>query len=109
MKHDIYTLSGRRLDQAVADLFGRDSVDDFLPYRPSTEWVVGGPILYTYGIGTMQVDATQWRAMLGSTLAHGATPLIAGMRVLLLQHHGSHIEIEDDPEPENDEDGDDSI
>lgn len=95
MKHEVDTLSGRLLDTAIAMLLQIDIVDQLTEYTPSIDWHTGGPILHSRGVGTQMVNRTQWRATVAAYVAHGPTPLIAGLRVLLLQHYGSIVDIPD--------------
>jgi len=90
-------LSGAALDWAVAKcefggcedwdgtLYGVDSVSDLggVPYKPSTNWAQGEPIIEREGIETTRGGAYVehfWKATRHSNAAYGPTPLIAAMR-----------------------------
>ena len=80
---------------------GSDPEDDaWVPYQPSTDWSVGGPLIEAMQI-TLQLgydeekDEQFWTARCGNRIkAKGPTPLIAAMRAFVRSEVGRSIELE---------------
>ena len=99
-------LEGAALDWAVAKCEGIDlfETEGWLydhdtgtrkPYRPSTDWAQGGPIIEREKIDVC-VDNDgwfTWYAKKGDVERGGATPLIAAMRCYVTSKLGEEVEI----------------
>ena len=113
-------LTGAALDWAVAKCEGWEAVTvtdndgahlwmqkgdeyrDPKKYRPSTNWMQGGPIIEREGITTIcwnknpdQWHARRWLELDGpaSTVFKASTPLIAAMRCYVASKLGDDVEI----------------
>ena len=68
-----------------------------IPYRPSTDWAQGGPIIEREGITLRScIDGAAWDAELAyeeTILAPGPTPLIAAMRCYVASKLGDEVDI----------------
>ena len=68
-----------------------------IPYRPSTGWAQGGPIIEREGITLRScIDGAAWDAELAyeeTILASGPTPLIAAMRCFVASKLGDEVDI----------------
>ena len=115
---NVYELSGAALDWAVAkcegiDLFETEGWvyddDGRRPYRPSTDWAQGGPIIEREGISVAadtagMFDSFVWFASVDDILVdadeaigvRGPTPLIAAMRCYVASKLGEEVEIPDE-------------
>jgi len=110
MKTKTAELEGAALDWAVAkceglDLFATDGwyypedTGTRVPYRPSTNWAQGGPIIEREKIDTTWDVALKhktgvWTASLDcQNEALGDTPLIAAMRCYVASKLGDEVEI----------------
>jgi hypothetical protein len=74
---------------------GRDSI---IEYRPSTNWLLGGPIIEREGINTRALAAERWEATNWNEdglecIFEGPTPLIAAMRCYVASKLGDEVEI----------------
>ncbi|MGX5873004.1 DUF2591 domain-containing protein, partial [Burkholderia gladioli] len=105
---DTINLTGDALDWAVAKAI-RTTYDATTRY--STDWNIGGPLLESHGIGfhrnSVRVyanDEKRWEANRTVNLddapvlrhgyrAHGSTPLIAGLRVLVRSKLGATVDV----------------
>jgi len=71
-----------------------------IPYRPSTGWAQGGPIIEREGITLRScIDGAAWDAELAyeeTILASGPTPLIAAMRCYVSSVLGEEVEVPDE-------------
>jgi hypothetical protein len=103
-------LTGAALDWAVAKCEGWEAVTvtdndgahlwmqkgdeyrDPKKYRPSTNWMQGGPIIEREKIATAW-NITRWVAWRGVVEHPGPTPLIAAMRCFVASRLGNDIEI----------------
>jgi hypothetical protein len=79
-----------------------DEYRDPKKYRPSTNWMQGGPIIEREGITTIcwnknpdQWHARRWLELDGpaSTVFKASTPLIAAMRCYVASKLGDDVEI----------------
>jgi len=99
-------LQGAALDWAVAkceeiDLFETEGwfyAEDTgtrSPYRPSTNWAQGGPIIEREGIAIWIRYDEGWKALMKAydEDMSGETPLIAAMRCYVTSKLGDEIEI----------------
>lgn len=102
-------LTGKALDWAVATAIGAP----FTTAPFSTDWSLGGPLLEKHGIGfhrnSVRVYSNEdkrWEAHRTVNLddapvlrhgykAHGSTPLIAGLRVLVRSKLGATVDVPD--------------
>lgn len=125
MKHQVHALEGALLDAAVAMVEGlkfqiRDGYvfADWTPgappltvsaYRPSSDWLCGGPIIERERIGLHRESDGFWLAGAlhawnsGGDLsieahygAYGPTPLIAAMRAHVYAKLGGEVELPGD-------------
>lgn len=77
----------------------RDAPHDRLgPFRPSSDWSQGGPIVEREGIDTKKVGITQWMATLSDPCPSyfqqcGVTPLIAAMRCYVASKLGDVVDV----------------
>lgn len=67
-------------------------------YRPSTNWMQGGPIIEREGITILSVDDYEWCAAIGELYyednnPRSTTPLIAAMRCYVASKMGDEVEI----------------
>jgi hypothetical protein len=114
MKVQTSNLIGAQLDWAVAQCDGGKALTPYAhgfltsngyPFRPSTDWSQGGPILeginvsqtlISSGIGDSVFDTLVWSAQTGSGgYYEGETPLIAAMRGYVASKLGDEVEIPD--------------
>lgn len=124
MKYKVEDLAGVLLDRAVAQVEGRDAVDhhgvcscwvealgERLPFRPSSDWEKGGPIIERESIAIIAGCEAQpghgcWTAtMPGPDLYYNATPggtvevvayagpLVAAMRAYVIDKLGAEVEL----------------
>lgn len=119
-------LTGAALDWAVAKCEGIDLIDGrynrllvdgrmsrgqemMAPYKPSTDWAQGGPIIEREGISVAadtagMFDSFVWFASVDDILVdadeaigvRGPTPLIAAMRCYVASKLGEEVEIPDE-------------
>ena len=106
MRHAVATLEGELLDAAVAEAVGfetRNGVKHWpgpIPFRPSVDWITGGPIIererirlnvFADGVGAWEgfhpCDGVRGVAM------EGPTPLIAAMRAYVASKFGSEVDL----------------
>lgn len=102
MKIKTAELTGAALDWAVAkcegiDLFETEgwfySDGKRAPFRPSTKWEQGGPIIERERI-ELKPTYAGWAAFLGNkTFANGPTSLIAAMRCYVANKIGDEVAI----------------
>lgn len=65
-----------------------------VPYRPSTDWAQGGPIIEREWISVWQVGKNYWKAdMSGLCSNDGPTPLIAAMRCFVASKLGDEVDV----------------
>jgi len=69
-------------------------------FRPSTNWMQGGPIIEREGITILSVDDYEWCAAIGELYyeddnQRSPTPLIAAMRCYVASKLGDEVEIPD--------------
>lgn len=126
--HKIEELIGWQLDMAVARAEGRARarirIDDYgercvmqddgvgdhgrnpdVPFRPSSDWTDGGPIIERERIAIEHCNALDWSALHGDTFSgnwpsggpilFGPTPLIAAMRAYITSKFGEAIDLPD--------------
>ena len=64
-------------------------------YRPTSNWMQGGPIIEREGVSIDQMyDTKLWCASMENTAGHtGTTPLIAAMRCYVASKLGDDVEI----------------
>ena len=110
MKRKTAELTGAALDWAVAMCEGK-SVDceihagnvwygrvtsGLVPYRPSTNWNQGGPIIDLH-VTKLEDYGDCWGAEVPDTPEHyGPTPLIAAMRCYVASKLGDEMEVPDE-------------
>lgn len=93
-------LQGLALDHwaaRAADALGLEPGEPGEPWRPSTDWCVGGPIIEARGIWLAPRPVTaDWEAGLprnvGVLTMRGPTPLVAAMRVFVASRFGAEVE-----------------
>ena len=110
MKVKTSELSGVQLDWAVAQAEGEEVVfedgelclpssyfKDGDPYKPSTNWAQGGPIIEREGISLDKMyDTPEWCASMENTKGYrGPTPLVAAMRCFVASKLGEEVEVTD--------------
>ena len=94
-------LSGMALDWAVFEVeYGTKTFEFPDSYRPSIDWMQGGPIIERMGIS---IDYTGWGGNEGwvanydhDTDWQGHTPLVAAMRCYVASKLGNEVEIPDE-------------
>lgn len=62
-------------------------------FKPSTDWMQGGPIIEREGIAIYLYGDSQWNAHIGGKEMVGTTPLIAAMRCYVASKLGDNIEV----------------
>lgn len=73
---------------------GREICGGGIPWDPVNNWAQGGPILFARKISTEELGQGYWNARIFHTAkATGDTPLLAGMRSLVLKEMGLEIEV----------------
>lgn len=91
-------LQGAALDWAVAKAEGIHLIVDFTQYKPSTDWMQGGPIIAREWISTTNGN-DEWLAEIATDCADGylsaigPTPLVAAMRCYVASKLGDDVEI----------------
>lgn len=110
MKIKTNELTGAALDWAVAKCEGIDLIDGrynrllvdgrmsrgqemMAPYKPSTDWAQGGPIIEREGIGLLPSGTAYYEREGGTHYSYGPTPLIAAMRCYVASKLGDEVEI----------------
>ena len=103
MKIKTSELTGAALDWAVAKCERFPNVDRWqsndYPFKPSTDWSQGGPIIEREKIQTMYVDGVgPWSAITDGLhcAEFGTTPLIAAMRCYVASKLGDEVEVPDE-------------
>lgn len=96
-------LTGAALDWAVWSIEFKDAhkTDDvdllyeaLQPYKPSTEWSQGGPIIERESIAlTVGHIEAHWGAACGVYRGYGSTPLVAAMRCYVAAKLGDEVEL----------------
>jgi len=109
-------LTGAALDWAVAGCQNVEIDDDgtiiwfgdgeglsapIVPYSPSTDWSIGGPIIERECMELKVEDPNKWLALMwwddenssGDIQMYGPTPLIAAMRCFVASKLGDEVEI----------------
>jgi hypothetical protein len=120
MKHRVCDLEGVYLDLAVALWEGWAVEGRVLkagnlylpaPFRYSTEWMFGGPIIEQQGITIVRIreaakmskntwGEAEWRAFPSDSwvcVQSGSTPLIAAMRCFVASKYGDEIDLPELP------------
>ena len=113
MKIKTADLIGPALDWAVAQCEGKvygykhqlvDDCRDVIPYTPSTDWAIGGPLIEKAWIKVGVIDddtpviwaaqlSDPWRKRKSVHSVTGPTPLVAAMRCFCCAKLGDEIEI----------------
>lgn len=105
-------LIGVALDLMVSKCDGRETwhdccqillVGDDEPYKPSTDWAQGGPIIEREGIKLYRGQTGAWWSATESDPHHpvsGPTPLVAAMRCYVIGILGDEVEVPEGEVPE---------
>lgn len=65
-----------------------------IPYRPSTDWAQGGPIIERELISvSSQTNGHSWAAKGAHNYSYGPTPLIAAMRCYVASKLGDEVDV----------------
>lgn len=80
---------------------------DVIPWRPSSDWSQGGPLIQEHGIGFYEISKDEWRA--GTELTggddcgiymddgmYGDTPLVASCRSIVASVFGNSVTVPED-------------
>ncbi len=101
-------LTGAALDWAVAKcktenpykigrlVYWPNENGDYEPFRPSTDWSQGGPIIERECISILsksRVNPDEWIATYNNPWIKGETPLIAAMRCYVANKLGDTVEV----------------
>lgn len=116
-------LTGAALDWAVAMAVGHALCEDAIqgdhilighgdgdlrPFRPSTDWAQGGPLIYEHDVALFSTADDRWHALHEQSMGRGgsyidcydrdadgsgATPLIAAMRALVASKLGDVVSV----------------
>lgn len=94
-------LIGRRYNRLLVDGHMSQGQEMMAPYKPSTDWAQGGPVIEQEGISLYLDTNNLWQANIfdgnpavffGSGV-EGSTPLIAAMRCYVASKLGDEIEL----------------
>ena len=85
-------LIGRRYNRLLVDGHMSQGQEMMAPYKPSTDWAQGGPIIEREGIAIYLYGDGEWQAVLEKEY-EGPTPLIASMRCYVASKLGEEIEV----------------
>ena len=88
-------LIGGRYNRLLVDGHMSRGQEMMAPYKPSTDWAHGGPIIEREGITMWAFDDVTWRAQLDTATdpLEAPTPLIAAMRCYVASKLGDEVEV----------------